>query len=351
MNERQLDSDQATLQRALELEPTARPAFSARAAATTRRCALKSNLCSKATSARTAFWRAASGAEWRPARSDMIGQCVGDYRIVGEAGRGGTSIVYLAERADQQFDKRVAIKMLRSFDESAEILQRFRMERQTLAKLDHPNIVTLLDGGTTADGMPYLVMDFVEGIAIDRYCDQHAAVDQERLKLFCAVCDTVEYAHRNGVIHRDLKPSNILVTDDGVPTTAGFRYRQTARPEALRAEHAGHTQRHARHDPGIRKSRANSRGADERCHGYLFSGRSAVRAALRAPPIPHDWEARLLEWERAVCEQEPLRPSIAAARERPSNLPRVRSATAAMARRRGPARLGRTLRGDLDASP
>jgi eukaryotic-like serine/threonine-protein kinase len=132
----------------------------------------------------------AGAALWHPAFDlNMIGKCVGDYRGLEEAGRGGTSVVYLAERADQHYQKRVAIKILRLFGDGADILQRFRMERQTLAELDHPNIVRLLDGGSTDEGMPYLVMDYVEGVPIDRYCDEHALPITERLRIFRTLCD------------------------------------------------------------------------------------------------------------------------------------------------------------------
>src|SRR5947209_9342616 len=98
-----------------------------------------------------------------------------------------------------------------------DILRRFRNERQTLAALDHPNIVRLLDGGSTEEGLPYLVMEYVEGVPIDQYCDQQKLSIERRLRLFCEVCAAVEHAHRKLVVHRDLKPSNILVTSDGTP--------------------------------------------------------------------------------------------------------------------------------------
>jgi eukaryotic-like serine/threonine-protein kinase len=142
------------------------------------------------------------------------GRTIGPYRIVREVGRGGMGTVYLAER-DDQFRKRVAIKVLSRAWESHHTLRRFVEERQILASLEHPNIARLLDGGVAPDGVPYYVLEYVEGSAIDRYCDAHRLTIDERVALFERVCDAVQYAHRNLVIHRDLKPGNILVSEDG----------------------------------------------------------------------------------------------------------------------------------------
>lgn len=145
---------------------------------------------------------------------------IGRYRIVSEIGEGGMGAVFLAER-DDDFDQRVAIKVVRGvLGEHGH--RRFRSERQILASLNHPNIARLLDGGATAEGLPYLVMEHVDGIAIDKYCDAHALSIDERLDLFCRVADAVSYAHRSLVVHRDLKPSNILVTVDGTPKLLDF---------------------------------------------------------------------------------------------------------------------------------
>lgn len=143
------------------------------------------------------------------------GQRVGAYRLVRPIGRGGMGIVYLATRADQQFDKQVALKLLAPGLISGELVRRFRHERQILADLEHPGIARLLDGGTTDDGLPYLVMEYVEGTPIDRYCDANRLGLRDRLRLFGAVCDAVDHAHRHLVVHRDLKPANVLVTGDG----------------------------------------------------------------------------------------------------------------------------------------
>jgi serine/threonine protein kinase/tetratricopeptide (TPR) repeat protein len=145
---------------------------------------------------------------------------IGHYRLREEIGRGGMGTVYVADR-DDDFTQRVAIKLVRGFM-GQDALRRFRSERQILATLQHPGIARLLDGGTTADGAPYLVMELVDGLPIDRYCDQHALTIPQRLALFGKVCQAVSYAHRSLVVHRDLKPSNILVTADGTPKLLDF---------------------------------------------------------------------------------------------------------------------------------
>ena len=140
---------------------------------------------------------------------------VGSYRIIEEIGRGGMGTVYLAERNDDSYENRVAVKILRRGLDSEDILARFKLERQILARLNHPNITHLLDGGLTGDGRPYFVMEVVEGIPITNYCNEHQLNINERIRLFLQICDALEYAHQNLVIHRDLKPENILVTEDG----------------------------------------------------------------------------------------------------------------------------------------
>jgi len=147
----------------------------------------------------------------------MIGKTIGAYRIVGHCGQGGMAVVYLGEQDDGQVHKRVAIKMVSGWGSNEAIRQGFFNERQTLAALDHPNIVKLLDGGDTDDGLPYLVMDFVDGVPIDKYCDLKRLSIPDRLELFRTVCGAVQYAHDRAVIHRDLKPGNILITSDGTP--------------------------------------------------------------------------------------------------------------------------------------
>ncbi|AHG89364.1 protein kinase [Gemmatirosa kalamazoonensis] len=150
------------------------------------------------------------------------GRRVGAYRLVREIGRGGMSRVFLAERADGQFDQRVALKLLRPGLDADIDRERFRAERQILATLNHPNVARLLDGGMTDDDQPYLVLEHVDGVPIDRYCAARSLSVAERVRLFLPVVEATQYAHRSLVVHRDLKPSNVLVTDDGTPKLLDF---------------------------------------------------------------------------------------------------------------------------------
>ncbi|MEM6794862.1 MAG: serine/threonine-protein kinase [Acidobacteriota bacterium] len=149
-------------------------------------------------------------------------QTFGPYRVERRLDGGTQADVYLAERTDGEYRTRVAIKVARRGFPTEELRRRFRQERQILASLNHPNIARVLDGGTTSDGLPFLVMDFVDGQPIDRYCDEARLTIRQRLELFRAVCSAVEHAHRNLTIHRDLKPSNILVTAEGFPVLLDF---------------------------------------------------------------------------------------------------------------------------------
>ncbi|HKP12446.1 MAG TPA: protein kinase, partial [Blastocatellia bacterium] len=163
--------------------------------------------------------------------SDMIGERIGAYLVVGELGRGGMGAVYLAERADSEFRRRVAVKVVKRGMDTDSILRRFRNERQILAALDHPNIARLLDGGTTDDGRPYFVMEYIDGEPITQYCDARQLGIAERLRLFQQVCAALSYAHDNLVIHRDVKPSNILVASGGTPKLLDFGIAKLLNPE------------------------------------------------------------------------------------------------------------------------
>jgi serine/threonine protein kinase len=153
---------------------------------------------------------------------DRVGERIGAYVIVGELGRGGMGAVYLAERADGQFKKRVAIKVLKRGTDTDEVLRRFRIERQILAQLEHPNITRLLDAGTTNDGLPYFVMEFVEGTPITHFVQRENLDLRSRLQLFLKVCSAVGLAHENQIIHRDIKPTNVLVGRDCEPKLLDF---------------------------------------------------------------------------------------------------------------------------------
>jgi len=153
---------------------------------------------------------------------NVAGARLGAWRVLREIGRGGMGTVYLASRDDDQFRKHVAIKVVAHGMDSAEVLNRFRHERQILAHLDHPYIARLIDGGNTPRGKPFLVMEYVEGRPIDVYCTEQKLDVADQLRLFLKVCDAVSYAHRNLIIHRDLKPGNILVASDGSPKLLDF---------------------------------------------------------------------------------------------------------------------------------
>ena len=151
-----------------------------------------------------------------------VGQRIGPYEIIRELGHGGMGTVFLAVRADDQYRKEVAIKLVNRGMDTDMILRRFMMERQILANLEHPNIAGLFDGGSTEDGLPYFVMENIEGERIDKYCNVHDLSIPERLRLFREVCGALQYAHQNLVVHRDIKPGNILITSEGVPKLLDF---------------------------------------------------------------------------------------------------------------------------------
>ena len=188
-----------------------------------------------AQNAATTFWQE------EPPRG---GQRVGAYVIVRELGRGGMGTVFLAERADGQFEKQVAIKILNRGADTAEILRRFRAERQILAKLDHPNIARLLDAGTTDDGLPYFIMDYIVGAPVTRFAATQGLTTRQRLELFLKICAAVEFAHRNLVVHRDIKPSNILVNAEGDPKLLDFGIAKLLAPDEDTAQLTTEAQQH-----------------------------------------------------------------------------------------------------------
>src|SRR5450432_495290 len=145
----------------------------------------------------------------------IIGTRVGPWRIDRKLGSGGMGVVWLAQRADGQFEQRVALKLIKRGMDSEAVLARFLRERQILARLQHPHIAHLLDGGVTDDGRPYFAMEYVDGVPLLRYCHERGARLEERIRLFLDVCAALQFAHEQHVVHRDLKPSNILVTASG----------------------------------------------------------------------------------------------------------------------------------------
>jgi serine/threonine protein kinase len=156
-----------------------------------------------------------------PEANLQTGMQFGPYRVISKLGSGGMGSVYLVERSDDSFRKTAALKVIRPDCVAGDLLRRFHQERQILADLDHPNIARILDGGTTTDGLPYFVMEYVAGTHIDKYCSDRVSL-KERIRLFIQVCTAVDYLHKNGVIHRDLKPSNILVTAKGTVKLVDF---------------------------------------------------------------------------------------------------------------------------------
>ena len=272
------------------------------------------------------------------------GSVVGSYRIIRRIGSGGMGAVYLAERADGQFEQRVALKVIKRGMDSAAVLARFQAERQILARLQHPNISRLTDGGVTADGLPFFTMEYVDGLPITRYCDEHRLSIEERLDLFQSVCAAVHYAHGNLVVHRDLKPGNILVTADGQVKLLDFGIARV-----IGEEDAGLTMSGQRVMTPAYASPEQVRGEPVTTASDVYS-LGVVLYELLCGRHPHrDTASTAAELERAITEAPAERPSRFVTRIDHS------SATAppslddiASARRTAPARLRRRLEGDLD---
>ena len=274
-----------------------------------------------------------------------VGRRLGAYNILDQIGHGGMGEVYRAVRADGQYTKEVAIKLVRGGFDTASVLERFRNERQILASLDHPNIARLLDGGTTDDGLPYLVMELIEGASIDSYCDARKLSITERLQLFRQVCAAVQYAHQRLVIHRDIKPNNILVTEDGTPKLLDFGIAKLLDPAAssettmarpMTPEYASPEQ--VRGEPITTASDVYSLGV---VFYQLMTGRSPYPPETRSPH----------EFARAICETQPGRPSTVVLKSGTSLKERDPLLTAeevSLTREGSPAKLRRRLAGDLD---
>jgi serine/threonine protein kinase/tetratricopeptide (TPR) repeat protein len=281
---------------------------------------------------------------------EMAGKRIGAYRAVREIGQGGMAVVYLGERDDQNYRKQVAIKMVKPGIDTEQVLQRFRNERQTLAALDHSNIVKLLDGGSSEDGSPYLVMEYVEGLPIDQYSDLHKLSIDDRLRLFREVCSAVHYAHEKSVIHRDLKPANILIAKGGVPRLLDFGIAKLLNPEVFqtalvtRTDWRPMTPEYA--SPEQIRGRSVTTATDVYSLGVLLfellTGHRPYRFAGQS----------LLEMERLVSETDPEKPSSAMNRREEKVSGEVRTAITpeSVSEQRGlqPADLQRRLRGDLD---
>jgi serine/threonine-protein kinase len=248
------------------------------------------------------------------------------YRIIREIGHGGMGTVYLAERDDDEYRKQVAIKVVRRGLNTEDILRRFRNERQILARLDHPNIARLLDGGTTQDGLPYFVMEHIEGLPLIDYCERNDISVVERLRLFREVCSAVQYAHQNLVIHRDIKPGNILVTSDGAPRLLDFGIAKLLEPaagdQATRTELRAMTPEYA--SPEQIKGEMVTTASDIYSLGVLLYQLLTGHRPYRLK------SATVAEITQAVCEQEAEKPSSIIRREKDDQ------------------KLSRRLKGDLD---
>ncbi|MDJ0917920.1 MAG: tetratricopeptide repeat protein [Woeseiaceae bacterium] len=282
----------------------------------------------------------------------MKGQMIGPYRVERLLGSGGMGLVYLARRADEQFDQQVAIKLGRHRLVDPQTELRLRHERQFLADLDHPNIARLFDGGTTDDGVPYLVMEFIDGIRLDTYCDLHRLNVTQRLQLFQTICRAVHYAHQNLIIHRDIKATNILVAQDGTPKLLDFGIAKLSDAEG--AATAGLTR-----DGAVIMTPAN--GAPEQISGknittatdvyglglLLYDLLSGLRAYETDGITPAE-AARVIAEETAPAPSRKLARKKAAARDKKDAASLRELEQIASDRSTSLERLQRQLRGDLD---
>jgi eukaryotic-like serine/threonine-protein kinase len=240
------------------------------------------------------------------AAATKIGTRIGAYKVVREIGHGGMGTVYLAERDDEHYHQQVAIKLINPGLGGELIRRRFRNEMQILADLNHPNIARLFDGGETAGGVQYLVMEYVDGIPINVYCNEHNLSTEQRLKLFCTVCDAVQYAHQHLVIHRDIKPGNMLVTSEGLPKLVDFGIAKLL-ANGTSAEDAGATAM-----PFMTPEYASPeqvRGASVTTATDVYS-LGVVLYELLSGRLPYRFKSRVPhEVAHAICEQDPERPS------------------------------------------
>jgi eukaryotic-like serine/threonine-protein kinase len=294
---------------------------------------------------------AADGEQGPLDSSRLAGRLVGSYRIVAKVASGGMGDVYQATRADGTFDKQVAIKLIQGARSTDYFLSRFQNERQILATLDHPNIARLLDGGTTEEGLPYLVMEYIQGLPIDEFCTQKNLDIRERLELFRTVCSAVQFAHQNLVVHRDLKPSNILVTSDGVPKLLDFGIAKILNP-ADREDASQQTMTLMRMltpdfaSPEQVRNEPISTASDVYSLGVilyvLLTGQSPYRVPTGSPE----------DILKAICEVDPEKPSTASTRtsqrdDRPNDA-RSSSSESSRSEKEKRRKLGKILEGDLD---
>ncbi len=271
----------------------------------------------------------------------------GPYQLEKRIGRGGMGSVWLASKAD---GPKVAVKLVKRGMDTSEILRRFRMERQVLASLDHPNIARLIDGGSTPEGMPYLAMEYVEGTPIDQFCETRASAITDRLKLFRDVCSAVQYAHQNLVVHRDIKSGNILVTHAGVVKLLDFGIAKLLRTDLSTLEIA-------QTRPEMRPMTLDY-ASPEQVRGETITTSTDVYSLgvllykLLTGTMPYGVSVRSPEAIRkAILETEPRRPSVVILSDETHAIPQatqkievVTEETRALARKR----LRKKLSGDLD---
>ena len=241
---------------------------------------------------------------------DYIGKQIGAYRIVSEIGRGGMGAVYRAERADGEFSQKVAIKLIKRGMDSDFIIRRFRHERQILASFEHPFIARLLDGGTTKDGIPYFVMEFIEGETLYNYCDKNVLDLRARLKMFQKICSALQYAHERQIVHRDIKPSNILINKFGSPKLLDFGIAKILDPNLIH-ESVNPTASLMRMMTPDYASPEQVQGAEVTPASDIYS-LGILLYELLSGHKPYNFSGRALhEVSRVICEVMPELPSIA----------------------------------------
>ena len=258
-------------------------------------------------------------------RDNFLGKQIGVYQLTREIGRGGMGAVYLAERADGEFQQRVAIKLIKRGMDSDFIVRRFRHERQILASFEHPFIARLLDGGTTTDGVPYFVMEFVEGETLYNYADSKRLGIKDRLKLFQKVCSALDYAHEKQIIHRDIKPSNIIINKSGSPKLLDFGIAKILDPNLIH-ESINPTASMLRMMTPDYASPEQVEGSDVTPQSDIYS-LGVLLYELLTGHRPYDFAGRALhEVSRVICEVMPEVPSQALSRTQ-TLLPQYGAAT------------------------
>ena len=240
-----------------------------------------------------------------------VGSLLGDYRILREIGRGGMGAVYLGTRADDVFDKLVAIKVVPGALVSGALRERFARERQLLAGLDHPGIARVLDGGTTAEGLPFLVMEYVDGVPIDLYCDARRLDVGARLRLFLEVCRAVHYAHLRLTLHRDIKAGNVLIDGDGRTKLLDFGIGKLILPDDSRADPSATI---ARTWTPESASPEQVRGEPTTIATDVYGLGALLYRLLTGQAVFELSHRDQFEQARIICETAPKRPSAAAGR-------------------------------------